>query len=138
MQTRKEAFERLMDKQSPEIARRWEYLITGTLTKPADAQTPWTEGTLTLTRTERRAGRVVVVAQVQYLDNPQDRANDTARANELTQRWTAFADLAEMLDAKGGYRPSIHTRHNAQLIELANYYDAAQAERGDKRRAYRS
>ncbi len=65
----------------------------------------------------------------------------------LTRRLTAWPSFDDMLDAGGGYRPTLHTRpcnrshdeiRRAALTEvLADAYDAAQAARGDRRRAYR-
>ena len=64
------------------------------------------------------------------------------RADELTKKHTAFADFSDMLNALGNYRPSLYIKrkplvHQHELRELADAYDAAQAERGDDRRAYR-
>lgn len=54
----------------------------------------------------------------------------------LVKKHTAFATMDEMLNAKGGYRPSMYVfRHEVKII--ADAYDAAQEERGDARRAFR-
>jgi hypothetical protein len=54
----------------------------------------------------------------------------------LTANNSVFATFAELLDAKGGYRPTIHL-DSADKRALADAYDAEQAARGDTRRAYR-
>lgn len=64
-------------------------------------------------------------------------------ADALTVTHTCFDSLADMANALGGYRPSLHTsERNDQgdrlpLLRLADLYDKAQAQRGDPRRAYR-
>ena len=64
--------------------------------------------------------------------------------DELTAKHTASRTMQEMLDAKGGYFPSLRTASSRtridrqELTRLANAYDAYQAARGDARRAYRS
>ena len=63
--------------------------------------------------------------------------------DELTQKYTAFDSFNEMLNAGGGYRPSIRTesttgREQFDLWVLAQTYDLEQALRGDERRAFRS
>lgn len=50
---------------------------------------------------------------------------------------TAFKTFEDLLNAKGGYRPSIPVGHEWGRV-LANAYDEAQEKRGDYRRAYRS
>ncbi len=60
--------------------------------------------------------------------------------NQITRRWTAFPSFAALLDAEGGYRPSLGCPDTAKvgaLRVLADAYDASQAERGDPRRAMR-
>jgi len=73
--------------------------------------------------------------------------------DELTAELTAFPTFRVMLEALGGYYPSLYTcqgdgRHNASRVAadpgfyariraLADAYDQAQANRGDERRAYR-
>src|SRR5215831_440983 len=42
-----------------------------------------------------------------------------------------------MLDTHPNYRPSILSRYGRREVDLADAYDAAQAARGDARRAYR-
>lgn len=61
---------------------------------------------------------------------------DLATLNATIRRKTGFTDFADMLDAGGNYRPTIDVSQ-ADLLELADAYDAAQAERGDARRAFR-
>ena len=66
--------------------------------------------------------------------------------DKLTKKITAFDSFQDLLDAKGGYYPSlrcspIHGRRidstHLNCRNLADAYDKAQAERGDGRRAYR-
>lgn len=57
-------------------------------------------------------------------------------ANHVTAHHSAFDTFQEMLEAKGSYRPSMDMR-DPEIAWLADYYDAAQSERGDDRRAYR-
>lgn len=60
----------------------------------------------------------------------------TAELDTLTRTLTAFATFQDLLDAQGGYRPSL-VKRDAQTFALANAYDAAQSKRGDSRRAFR-
>ena len=66
------------------------------------------------------------------------------RASWLTRKHTAFLSFADLLDALGGFYPSLRTQSadrdddRRELTELADAYDAAQAVRGDHRRALRS
>jgi hypothetical protein len=66
-----------------------------------------------------------------------------ATPDNLTANLTAFDTFANMLNAQGGYRPSLHTserntdKNAPALRRLADLYDEAQAARGDARRAYR-
>lgn len=48
----------------------------------------------------------------------------------------AFFDFQELLDAAGGFYPSLNVA-DPERLELANLYDAAQAARNDPRRALR-
>ena len=56
--------------------------------------------------------------------------------DKLTRDVTAFNSFAELVNAAGGYRPTILPR-DRQHIDLADAYDAFQAERSDARRAWR-
>jgi len=64
--------------------------------------------------------------------------------DQLTAKYTAFRTMQEMLNAKGGYSPSLRTQSAATYQErielglLADAYDAYQGARGDPRRATRS
>jgi len=59
------------------------------------------------------------------------------RANELVHiHASAFQDFFALINAKGGYRPSLDISV-AGIAELADIYDAYQAERGDVRLAFR-
>lgn len=53
----------------------------------------------------------------------------------LTRRVTSFRSFDELVDA-ADYVPTL-AGEDAQELELADLYDAAQARRGDTRRAYR-
>ena len=62
--------------------------------------------------------------------------------DQLTAKHTAFTTMQDLLEAKGGYFPSIRTlsakTDRIELGRLADAYDAYQETRGDSRRAYRS
>jgi hypothetical protein len=60
----------------------------------------------------------------------------TTALNALTANLSAFATFTALLDAAGNYRPTVHLK-SAGHVELADAYDAAQAARGDSRRAFR-
>ncbi len=139
---RTNALKKLMKKQTPAIAARWIYQITGKLTHPATEAEPWTAGVMSLTREHRSTGAVRLVASEHYIDTPADRRTAAARAEELTTRWTAFDGFADLLRGSHtgpscGYRPSL-SKSNRETVELADLYDAAQMESGDPRRASRS
>jgi len=56
--------------------------------------------------------------------------------NYICRTWTAFESFNALLDAKGGYRPSLDCSY-AVFRYLASMYDHSQQLRGDDRRAYR-
>lgn len=58
-----------------------------------------------------------------------------ARADLITRENTAFKSFADLINAEGGYRPSL-SRAEPVLRELGALYDAAQIARGDDRRAF--
>lgn len=64
--------------------------------------------------------------------------------DQLAAKHTAFQDMEELLNAKGGFFPSLRTlsarthRERRELSRLADSYDAYQEARGDARRALRS
>lgn len=73
---------------------------------------------------------------------------DETRADELTRRWTAWPSFQAMLEAKDDptYFPTLcgpegksmgAIQERAEIEELADLYDQAQASRGDMRKAYR-
>ena len=131
-----------MQKQTAAIAARWVYKITGAVTHPATDAEPWTAGRMTLTREHRSTGAVRLVRTDAYTESAHERQAAAARADELTQRWTAFDSFADLLRGSHtgpacGYRPSLR-KDNRETRELADLYDAAQIERGDPRRAARS
>lgn len=58
----------------------------------------------------------------------------------ITSTYTGFTRFELLLNAKGGYRPTINTRCkvNGKVMRLlADAYDLAQTARGDARRAFR-
>jgi len=55
----------------------------------------------------------------------------------LTRDLTAFESFQAMLDTAPTYRPTLLPRYGRSYLDLADAYDAAQAARGDARRAYR-
>jgi len=62
--------------------------------------------------------------------------------DHATRVVTAFRSFDNLLNARGGYRPSLNVHHvtlNGCNLgnQLACAYDAAQAARGDVRRAHR-
>ena len=57
------------------------------------------------------------------------------QANLLTWQCTAFSTFEQLINAEGGYRPSL-SRAGADTRELGALYDAAQIARGDDRRAF--
>ena len=135
------AYQELRKKQNPEIEARWIYLITGAITHHPTESEPWTCGRMELTREHRSTGAVRAVASRNYQDSNAERCEAYAKAEELTQRWTAFRTFASLLlgaeaGVKTSYRPSLRKSHPETSL-LADYYDAAQVEAGDPRRAYR-
>ena len=60
-----------------------------------------------------------------------------ARLDRITRTLTAFKSFQELLDAPGGYFPSLRAGSLFHTV-LAGAYDKAQAKRGDTRRAFRS
>lgn len=60
---------------------------------------------------------------------------ETIVIDTITRTHTAFATFEELLNAKGGYFPSIDVSVYSKAI-LADAYDKAQAFRGDRRRAF--
>lgn len=59
------------------------------------------------------------------------------RLDDLTTANSCFRSFDDLLNAKGDYRPTIDCS-DADRLELADGYDAAQAKRNDPRRAFRS
>ena len=61
--------------------------------------------------------------------------------DQLTAKHTAFSTMQDLLEAKGGYFPTLHTQSadtdREELGRLADAYDAYQHARGDSRRAMR-
>ena len=53
-----------------------------------------------------------------------------------TREFSAFATFQALLDAKGGYRPTLRVDAHWQLLILATEYNREQKRRGDERRAY--
>lgn len=64
----------------------------------------------------------------------------TLSLNELARKWSSGGDLADFAFDPGGvksYRPSLYIDGRAELLALANAYDAIQVARNDTRRAFR-
>lgn len=61
---------------------------------------------------------------------------ERARLDRLTRSLTAFDSFQGLLDAPGGYFPSLKAGSYPHTV-LAKAYDTAQAKRGDSRRAFR-
>lgn len=59
-----------------------------------------------------------------------------ALLERIVLTFTAFPSFAELVNARGGYRPTINTA-NPYLETLADAYDKFQEARGDARRANR-
>jgi len=57
--------------------------------------------------------------------------------DQLTVKHTAFPGFADLLNAGGGYRPSLGTSKSVEKTMLADAYDKAQEQRGDDRKAFR-
>lgn len=82
-------------------------------------------------------------AALALLQDERSRRLALARADELTRDLTAFQSFQALLDAPGGYRPSIWTKRRTggetpgRKKDLADLYDQAQEARGDVRRAFR-
>jgi len=69
-------------------------------------------------------------------------ARITARArhrsdDELAVAYTAFESMDALLNANGGYFPSLNTSACDSIGRLADAYDAYQHARNDPRRAHR-
>ncbi len=58
------------------------------------------------------------------------------RFDELASRHTAFTDSLDLVNAAGGFWPSLDVSY-PECKELADLYDAYQEHRGDHRRAHR-
>lgn len=61
---------------------------------------------------------------------------DTTELDVIVRNLSAFKSFAELLNAEGGYFPSIDVS-KPEGLALAVAYDGAQIARGDARRAYR-
>lgn len=62
--------------------------------------------------------------------------------DQLVREHTAFESFDDLLNASGGYRPSLRcgvgiSRFENELTIIADAYDKCQADRGDSRRAFR-
>lgn len=56
--------------------------------------------------------------------------------DHLCMKFTGFADFTSLLNAPGGYRPTIQVSENWRLLVLLTEYNRAQARRNDDRRAF--
>ena len=59
-----------------------------------------------------------------------------ARLDRTCRRHTGFSDFADLLNALGSYRPTVHVA-KPSMMALANYYDMSMEILGSERRAYR-
>lgn len=66
-----------------------------------------------------------------------DTRPDGTYADVLTRRITAFDSFRDLVDAAGGYRPSLNAGGCREALSLADLYDGFQSSRGDPRRAHR-
>ena len=68
--------------------------------------------------------------------------SQTQIADKLTQQFTAYDTFNELLNAKGGFYPSLPfylqktQRRRREMLRLVDLYNEAQKERGDERRAF--
>ena len=60
-----------------------------------------------------------------------------ARLDRICASLTGFPTFDHLLNARGSYRPTIHTLEDLDLGYLADCYDQAMASRNDDRRTYR-
>ena len=79
---------------------------------------------------------VEVEAEVEVEIEVEVEAEPVVDVDDLIAHNSGFSSLDDMLNARGGYRPSCDvSRLEMELI--ADAYDAAQTARGDERRAFR-
>lgn len=67
--------------------------------------------------------------------------NHREHLESITRSHTAFPTFAALLNAEGGYSPSLRVsdaQRGSPITEIADAYDAAQQKRGDPRRAFRT
>ena len=68
-------------------------------------------------------------------------ALSSKRIDALTLRHTAFYNFRGLINADGGYWPSLRVTdpvHGVEITDLADAYDNTQQQRGDARRAFRT
>ena len=83
-----------------------------------------------------RNKEVEIEAEVEVEIEVEVEAEPVVDVDDLIAHNSGFSSLDDMLNARGGYRPSCDvSRFEMELI--ADAYDAAQAARGDERRAFR-
>ena len=83
-----------------------------------------------------RNKEVEIEAEVEVEIEVEVEAEPVVDVDDLIAHNSGFSSLDDMLNARGGYRPSCDvSRLEMELI--ADAYDAAQAARGDERRAFR-
>lgn len=77
-------------------------------------------------------------AKIEQVEEKEIKAEDTEpeTVDQLIARRTGFSSLNDMLNARGGYRPSCDVS-DPDMHMIANAYDVAQTARGDERRAFR-
>ena len=85
--------------------------------------------------------KVAKIEQAEYVERNKEveievKVEPVVDVDDLIAHNTGFSSLDDMLNARGGYRPSCDvSRLEMELI--ADAYDAAQTARGDERRAFR-
>ena len=62
---------------------------------------------------------------------------DEVEGDRICKLIGSFDSFKDLLNAKGGYRPTIHVSAGPHYARLADLYDDWQADRGDPRRAFR-
>lgn len=65
-----------------------------------------------------------------------DRNTDLTSLDDICANFTGFDSFDDLLNAKGGYFPSLDVSYRV-FWKLANAYDRAMEDRGDSRRAFR-
>ena len=92
---------------------------------------------------EKSGGSWIINTEVAEFEDEEIEAARYKRRNDVTQEHTAFDSFFALCTAQGGYRPSLRVaggddeQANADLLFLADEYDATQKRCNDDRRAFR-